>query len=203
MVSARIAVVPLRVDEPSAHAVIDAAPYTVAGQTVAGGTVTIDGKPAPTQPDGSFADTRPAGAVGSSTDLVLRATAQGRAPRTVRVSVKRAASLEAEAKAAEATPLATYDEIAPDIASKVGQRAVIAGEVLESRVTGHQTIALVSDLRGCKSGPCLARVIASEDAKLARGASVRAYGTVTRAVPTSSGKTVPELEADFVARGKH
>jgi hypothetical protein len=200
-VNARIAVVPLRLDAPSVHAVIDKGSFTIAGQTVAGGAVTIDDKAAPTQPDGSFADTRDAPA-GSSLSLELRATAQGRAPRTVHVTVKRVTSLDAEAKDAEKTPLVTYDQIAPDIASKVGQRAVIAGEILESRVAGHQTIALVNDVRGCKSGPCLARVIASEDAKIARGDNVRAYGTVTRAVTTSAGKTVPELEADFVVRGR-
>ena len=202
VVSARIAVLPLRIDAPSAHAVIDTASFAIAGQTVAGGTVAIDGQPAPTQPDGSYADTRTATPAGGETSLEVRATVQGRAPRTVHVTVKRVASLDVEAKAAELTPLVTYDQIAPDVTSKVGAHAVIAGEVVESRVTGHQTIALVNDTRGCKSGPCLARVIGSEDAKLARGTTVSAYGIVTRAVTTASGKTVPELSADFVVRGK-
>jgi len=198
-VSARIAIVPLRLDAPAAHAVTEGTTFTIAGQTIAGGSVTIDGTPAPTQADGSFADTR------SSTDaplaLEIRASAPGRAPRLTHVTVKKVASLDAEAKAADQTTLLTYDQVAADIASKVGQRAVVAGEVLEARVAGHETIALVNDARGCKSGPCLARVIAAEDAKMARGATVRAYGEVTRAVTTSTGKTIPELQADFVARG--
>ncbi len=198
-VSARIAIVPLRLDAPSAHAVIDGASFTIAGQTVAGGAVTIDGAPATMQADGSFADSR--AATDAPLSVEIRATAPGRAPRTAHVTVKKVASLDAEAKAAELTPLLTYDQIAQDIASKVGQRAVLAGEVLEARVAGHETIALVNDVRGCKSGPCLARVIASEDAKITRGQSVRAYGQVTRAVTTSAGKTVPELQADFVAHG--
>jgi hypothetical protein len=199
-VSARIAVVPLRLDEPSLHAVIDGSSFTVAGQSAAGASVTIDDKPASAQPDGSFAETRAASAGQAS--LEIRATAAGRAPRTVHVTVKKVASLAAEAKAVEATPLATYDQIAPDIAAKAGQAAVVAGEVIEARVTGHQTIALVNDTRGCKSGPCLTRVVAAEDAKLTRGGSVRVYGTVTRAVNTSTGKTVPEIAADFVVAGK-
>jgi hypothetical protein len=198
-VSARIAIVPLRLDAPSAHAVTEGTSFTLAGQTLAGGSVTIDGKPAPTQADGSFADTRDA--TSAPMALEIRASAPGHAPRTAHVTVKKVASLDAEAKAAEQTPLLTYDQVSADIASKVGQRAVFAGEVLEARVAGHETIALVNDARGCKSGPCLARVIASEDAKITRGETVRAYGEVTRAVATSTGKTVPELQADFVARG--
>jgi hypothetical protein len=202
-VTARVAVVPLRVDAPGAHAIVDGASFTIAGQTLAGGTVSVDGQPATVQPDGSFVATH--AATTDPASIEIRASAPTHAPRSAHVTVKRTTSFEAEAKAAEQTapPLLTYDQIAPDIASKVGQRAVIAGEVLEApRVAGHQAIVLVSDTRACKAGPCLARVIASEDVKLARGQSVRAYGTVTRAVTTSTGKTVPELQADFVARGK-
>jgi hypothetical protein len=203
VVSARIGVVPLRIDAPSPHAVIDGATFTIAGQTAAGGAVTVDDAAITAQADGSFAEPHTAGAPGTPVSIEIRATASGRAPRTAHVTVKRG-SLDAEAKAADAAGgLLTYDQIAADIASKAGQRAVVSGEVLEARVTGHQTIALVNDTRGCKTGPCLARVIASEDAKgLTRGAMVRAYGTVTRAVSTTTGKTIPEIEADFVARGK-
>ncbi len=203
-VNARIAVVPLRIDEPSAHSVTTTGSFTIAGQAAAGAAVTIEGKPAGSvQPDGSFIETRSTSAAGEAGEtLEIRASAQGRAPRTVHLTVRKVASLAAEAKAREATALATYDQIAPDIAAKVGQPAVLAGEVLEARVTGHQSVALLNDTRGCKSGPCLARIVASEDAKLARGASVRVYGSVTRAVTTSAGKTVPELQADFVLAGK-
>jgi hypothetical protein len=201
-VTARVAIVPLRVDAPSAHAIVDGASFTIAGQTLAGGTVSVDGQPATVQPDGSFVATH--AATTDPASIEIRASGPTHAPRTAHVTVKRTTSFDAEAKAAEqaSPPLLTYDQVAPDIASKVGQRAVIAGEVLEApRVAGHQAIVLVSDTRACKAGPCLARVIASEDVKLARGQSVRAYGTVTRAVTTSTGKTVPELQADFVARG--
>jgi hypothetical protein len=45
-VTARVAVVPLRVDAPGAHAIVDGASFTIAGQTLAGGTVSVDGQPA-------------------------------------------------------------------------------------------------------------------------------------------------------------
>ncbi|HEY2510804.1 MAG TPA: hypothetical protein VGI39_08110, partial [Polyangiaceae bacterium] len=200
VVTARIAVVPLRVDIPSAAAVVDSPSFVVAGQTSPGAGVLIDDKPVTPQADGSFAEPHDAAAGTSSVEV--RATAQGRAPRTVHLSVKRVASLDAEAKALEKTPLLTYDSIAEDIPSKVGQHAVVAGEVIEARNAGHLAIALVNDVRGCKTGPCLARVIASADSKIAKGDKVRAYGTVARAVPTSTGKTIPELAADFVVRAK-
>jgi hypothetical protein len=162
-VNARIAVAPLRLDAPSPHAVVAGSQVMIAGQTVAGGSVTLDGKPATIQADGSFADTHDAPS-SATTSIELRASAQGRAPRTVHLALKRVASLEAEAKAAEKTPLLTYDQVALDIASKVGQRAVVAGEVLEARTAGHQTVALIIDTRGCAVGPCVARVISSVDA---------------------------------------
>lgn len=199
-VSARIAIVPLRIDEPSAHAVVETGSFVVAGQTAPGSTLTIDGQPVSVQADGAFAEPRTASP--GDTAVEVRSVAQGRAPRTAHLTVKKVQSLAAEAKALEATPLATYDDVAPDIASKIGQRIALAGEIVEARVTGHQSVALLSDTRGCKSGPCLARVIAAEDAKLARGASVRVYGSVTRPVTTSAGKTIPEVAADFVVANK-
>jgi hypothetical protein len=198
VVSARVAVVPVRLDSPSSHAVIDGASFVVAGQTQAGGSVTINDQPVTMSPDGTFAQTLAASAPGE-VPVDIRAVAPSRAPRTAHLTVKRVASLEAEARAADATPLLGYDAVAADIGAKIGQRVVIAGEVLESRASGHQVIALIDDHHGCAKGPCLARVTAGDDAvKLPRGAAVRAYGRVTRAVTTSNGKTVPEVEADFV-----
>ena len=202
VVTARIAVVPLRVDVPSATAVVDTPSFAVAGQTSPGAGVLIDDKPITAQADGSFSQPHDAAAA-TTTPVEIRATAQGRAPRTVHLSVKRVASLDAEAKALEKTPLLTYDAIVADIPSRIGQHAMVAGEVIEARTAGHQSIALVNDVRGCKTGPCLARVIASSDSKIAKGDNVRAYGVIARAVPTSTGKTIPELAADFVVRAKH
>jgi hypothetical protein len=199
-VSARVAVAPLHVDSPTSHAVIDAPSFVVAGRTQPGGSVTLDDQPVATAPDGSFAQALDARAGGE--DVVLRASAPSRAARTVHLAVKRVTSLEAEAKAFEGTHPLGYDTVAADIASKVGQRVVLVGDVLEARVDGHQVVALVDDRRGCAHGPCLARVTAGEGAKIARGDVVRVYGRVTRAVTASNGKAVPEVEADFVLKGR-
>jgi hypothetical protein len=205
IVSARVAVAPIRLDSPSSHAIIDQGVFVVAGQTQAGGSVTVNDKAVAMNADGTFAQAYEAKTIGDL-PIEIRATAPSRAPRTAHVTVKRVTSLEAEARAAEAQALLTYDMIAPNVASKIGQRAVFAGEVLEARVVGHQMIALVVDHRGCAknapSGTCLGRVTAGEDAKIARGDTVRAYGRVTRSVTASNGKSVPEIEADFVVKGR-
>ncbi len=201
VVAARVAVAPLHLDSPGSHAVIDGPTFMVAGRTQPGGSVTLNDQPTPTAADGSFAQVLEAKAPGDL-DVAIRASAPSRAPRVVHVVVKRVASLEAEARALDASPQLGYDALAADIASRVGQRIVVAGEVIEARASGHQVVALIDDRRGCARGPCLARVIASEDARLTHGATVRAYGRVTRAVAASDGKTVPEVEADFIVKGR-
>ena len=203
VVSARVAVVPIRLDGPSSHAVIDQPSFVLAGQTSIGAAITLNDKPVTVNADGTFAQSFDAKTLGEI-PIEIRATAPSRAPRTAHVTVKHVASLDAEAKAAEAQGPLTYDAINADIASKIGQRAVIAGEVVEARVVGHQMIALVDDRRGCanRSAQCLARVVTGEQAKVAKGDMVRAYGRVTRAVTATNGKVVPEIEGDFVVKGR-
>jgi hypothetical protein len=204
-VAARVGVIPLRVDAPTAHAVTESPRFWVAGRTSKGGVVTFNGKPVQVAANGAFGDTIEAPAPGD-TAIVVRATAPQVATRTVHVAVKRVAHLDAEAKAFDTAhpPAASlgYDAIVGNIAASAGQPIVVEGEVLESRVQNHQTVIIVNDRRGCAKGPCVARVVHGEDATLKAGDTVRAYGRVTRAVSTSDGKSVPEIEADFLLRGK-
>jgi hypothetical protein len=66
----------------------------------------------------------------------------------------------------------------------------------------HRTLVVVVDHRGCAKGPCIVRVVLGHEEKLAQGDGVRAYGRVARSVAMSDGKTVPEIEADFILRGR-
>jgi hypothetical protein len=200
-VAARVGVIPLRVDAPTSHAVTESARFWVAGRTSKGGIVTLNGKPVAVAANGAFGDTIDAPAPGESA-IVVRATAPQVAPRTVHLAVKRVQRLEPEAKAFEASPSLGYDAIIGNIAANVGQRIVVEGEVLESRVQNHQTVVIVNDRRGCAKGPCIARVVHGEDASLTTGETIRAFGRITRAVSTSDGKNVPEVEADFLIRGR-
>ena len=201
-VAARVGVIPLRVDAPTSHGVTESTRFWVAGRTSKGGIVTLNGKPVAVAANGAFGEMIDAPTPGESA-IVVRATAPQVAPRTVHLAVKRVQHLEPEAKTFEASPSLGYDAIIGNIAASVGQTIVVEGDVLESRVQNHQTVIIVSDRRGCAKGPCIARVVHGEDAALKTGETIRAFGRITRAVSTSDGKSVPEVEADFLIRGKH
>jgi hypothetical protein len=201
---AALGVTPLHLDAPGMHAVTDQKTFVVAGQTLAGGAVTINGQPAPVEPSGVFARTLDAPSTGEvAVDVV--ATMPQLAARTAHFAVRRVESLDAEARAAEAlaSTLLTYDG-ARDIAAHVGQGIVIEGEIIETRQVGHQTILVVTDRRGCaaKADPnqCLARVLSGAHDTRKKGEIVRVFGHITRAVQAQNGRAVPEIEADFLAK---
>ncbi len=199
-VAARVGVIPLRVDAPTSQGVTEAARVWVAGRTSKGGSATVNGKPADMTPTGAFslAVDVPLG----ETSIDVRATAPQVAARSVHLVVHRVEHLDVEAKAREATSPLTYDAIAADVAGNAGKPVALEGSVLEARGQNHQTVIVLNDKRGCAKGPCVARVVHGEDDTLKAGDVVRAYGRVTRAVSTTDGKTVPEIEADLLVRGK-
>jgi hypothetical protein len=200
-IALRLGVVPVHLDAPGAHAVIDASHFLVAGQTTPGATVLINGNTTKVEANGAFAANVDAPNVGELPVTVSSYLANS-APRAATLTVRRVANLEAEAKAASQGVSLGYDVIAANIAGNAGQVVYIEGEVAEARVVGHQTILVVDDHRGCAHGPCLMRVIHGAEDAIARGQFVRAVGRVTGPKTTAAGKTVPEIEADFVVGRK-
>jgi hypothetical protein len=200
-VSARVSVAPLRVDAPGARAVVDADQILVAGRAAKGATVTVDGAPATVSADGTFEKSVALAAPGEVSVEVRSGTAS-LAPRTVHVALKRVASLADEARAFEKQATLGYDAALANLATDAGRPIVVDGEVVEPRASGHRTLLLVDDRRGCAKGPCLARVVVGQEVAVARGDRLRAYGRVARAFATPTGETVPEIEADFVLRPK-
>jgi hypothetical protein len=198
--SARVAVAPLRVDAPGMRAFVDESAALVAGRAAKGSTVTIDGAPVPIGPDGAFETTVPLGAIGDHS-VEVRAGTAALVPRTVHALITRVENLADAAKQFEQQHPIGYDAAMSDIPGKTGQPIVVAGEVLEVRSSGHRTLVLLTDKRGCAKGPCLARVVVGRDLSLAHGDVVNAYGLVARAI-TANGQTVPEVEAQFVLRAK-
>ncbi len=116
--------------------------------------------------------------------------------------MKRVLNLADEAKAFEGQKPIGYDTAMLNLAASSGQPIVVDGEVFEARGSGHRTLVLIDDRRGCAKGPCLARVVVGRDLILAHGDILRAYGKVVRAFTTPSGQSVPEVEADFVLRAR-
>jgi hypothetical protein len=200
-VSARVAVAPLRVDAPGARAVVDSDQVLLAGRAAKGATVTVDGAAATVTADGTFERSVTLSAPGELSVEVRSGTAT-LAPRTVHIALKRVASLADEAKTFEKQATVGYDAALANLASDAGRPIVVEGEIIEPRASGHRTLLLVDDRRGCAKGPCLARVVIGQVLPVARGDRLRAYGHVARAFTTPTGETVPEIEADFVLRAK-
>jgi hypothetical protein len=196
-VSARVSVAPLRVDAPGARSVVDADHALLAGRAAKGATVTVDGAPATVAADGTFEKTVALSAQGEIT-VEVRSGTGALTPRTVHVTLKRVASLAEEGKAFEKQGTVGYDAALANLAGSSGQPIVVDGEVAEPRSSGHRTLMLIDDRRGCARGPCLVRVVIGQDLMVARGDRLRAYGHVARAFTTPAGQTVPEVEADFV-----
>ncbi|MGH7294189.1 MAG: hypothetical protein ACRELB_04620, partial [Polyangiaceae bacterium] len=198
-VSARVAIAPLRVDAPGAKAVVDEDKVLVAGRAAKGANVTVDGAAVTVAADGAFETVVALPAIGDRV-LDVRGGTSALMPRTVHVAVSRVASLGDAAKKFEQQPQKPlgYDAALADLVGKTGQPIVVEGPVLESRGSGHRTLALVDDRRGCAKGPCLTRVVIGRDVTLARGQTLRAYGVVARGFATPAGQTVPEVESSFV-----
>jgi hypothetical protein len=201
-VSARVAVAPLRVDAPGMSTVIDEDSVLIAGRAAKGAAVTVDGATVAVTPEGVFESTVPVAILGER-PIEVRASTGVLAPRTVHVVITRVASLAEAAKAFERHSPIGYDTAMRDIAAaKTGEWIVVEGEVVEARASGHRTLVLVDDRRGCAKGPCLARVVVGRNLVLTHGEGLRAYGRVARAYRTPGAQTVPEVEADFVLRAK-
>ena len=196
-VAARFSVAPLRIDVPGVHAVVDRDQILVAGRAARGATVTIDGAAVPTAQDGSFEAPVALASVGERV-LQVRAGTSLLTPRTVSVQVKRVASLIQEARAFERLKPLSYDTATANPSASVGQLVAVEGEVMRARTSGHRSILIVDDRRGCAKGSCLARVAVAQDVAPAPGTLVRAYGRVAPPFAAPSGETVLEVEADFI-----
>ena len=203
IVTAQVTVLPLRVDTPGTRAVVDTASFIVAGRAYKASTVTVNGQAATVNADGFFEATLPSATPGDVA-VEVRSSSPTFVARTVRFNVKRVDKLDAEAKTLEAAANAAYDVVAADVAKSVGQAIVVEGEILASTIETkvHRTVMVVDDRRGCAKGPCVVRVVLGHEEKLGAGDVIRAYGRVARPFAMSDGKTVPEIEADFILRGR-
>lgn len=194
----RTGVAPLHIDAPGLELYTDRATGNVAGQVKPGGTLTIDGQNVTVDADGRFGVRVELPADGEKTITVV-ASAPPLAPRTVRSKLVRVASLEAAAKTLDAKSPLRFDAYGADPKSKVGQLAIVDGEIQEIRVTQGHTVMAVEEKKACSAGAgaCLVRVVHGEEVKAARGDGIRAYGRV-EGTATMNGKTIPDVEGALV-----
>jgi hypothetical protein len=198
----RAGIASLHLDAPGPSPVIETGTFRIAGRTVKGGTVTVNGQPVSMDPDGSFTRSYDAAAVGDI-PVEVRADGPQLASRTAHFTVKRVAHLSDEAKARERSPWVGFDAMAS--AGNVGKAAIVEGDVVEARSASSQVVALVDDTRGCARAAgvaCLVRVVYGGDEPLAHGDHVRVYGRVTSAPKPTDARPVPEVAADFVVKGR-
>lgn len=201
IVTARFSVAPLRIDVPGSRGVVDRDRIVVAGRAAKGAVVTVDGSAVSVASDGSFEASIALVAVGERV-LRVRAGTPLLSPRTVSVEVKRVASFAQEARAFERLKPLSYDAAMVNPSASVGQPVAVEGEVMKARTSGHRSILIVDDRRGCAKGSCLARVSLAQDLAPAPGTVVRAYGRLAPPFAAASGETVMEVEADFIVTSK-
>jgi hypothetical protein len=200
----RAGVATLHLDAPGVSAVVDTGSFRVAGHTVKGGTVTINGQPVTVDADGSFARSYDAPALGEL-PVEVRADGPQLASRVARFTVKRVAHLAAEAKSRERAPWIGYDGIT-SAKDSTGKLTVVEGEVAQALAARNQTVAIIDDTRDCKESPCLVRVVYAGNETLATGDHVRVYGRVNGVLPANASsaagaKPVPVVDADFLVKG--
>ena len=194
----RTGVAPLHLDAPGRELYTDRPTGNIAGQVKPGGTVLVDGQNVAVDAQGRFGVRVELPADGEKT-LTIVASAPPLAPRTVRSKLVRVASLDAAARTIDAKSPLTFDAYGSDPGSKIGQLAMVDGEIQDVRVGQGHTVMAVEDKKSCTAtkGACVVRVVHGEEIKAARGAHVRAYGRI-QGTATLNGQTIPDLEGALV-----
>lgn len=193
----RAGVVPMHLDAPGRELYTDRPTGNVAGQTKPGAIVTIDGQPAPVDADGRFG-VRVELPVGEKT-ITIAASAPPLATRTARAKLVRVASLEAAAEELASRRPLGFDAYSDDPERRVGELAVVDGEVVELRALLGHTVLLIEEKKTCPAGgrACLVRVVHGEEVRATRGDAVRAFGLVAGSA-SAGGRSMPDIEGVLV-----
>jgi hypothetical protein len=196
----RIGIVPLIVEAPGTSIVVDQPTFVLAGRTLRGGMISVADRPITVDSSGRFAQPMTVSAVGE-TSIVLKASAPNHAPRMVSIRVRRVADLAEEAKLFKARATTSYEALGTDLQSKRGWAVALEGEVNEIRNEAYSSVILLDVRTGCRTPPCLARVVHGARVELERRDRITACGQLAGAVDgPRTGSKIPELVADFVVK---
>ncbi|MFO0658277.1 MAG: hypothetical protein U0165_00370 [Polyangiaceae bacterium] len=193
-----LGVVPLVIDSPGATTVIETGQVVVAGRSIKGAAVTINGNAVSVGADGTFLSRVDVAAVGNQ-DITIRSSLPPQAPRTVRATVRRVASLSTEAREYESKGITEYSGAKPELAG-AGKLVAWKGEIAEAATRGGQTVLVLNVGSGCAKTPCVARVVVPGGGTFKSGERIKIYGHLTGGVSGATG-WVPAIEADFILRG--
>lgn len=195
-VTIKVAVMPLILESPRSHSVIDSPNFLIAGRTLKGAVVEIAGTQIPAGPDGSFARKIRIEQMGPAT-VQVRATAKDQAPRIVSFTVDRVSDLESSAKQFSSTAKLELSSLLADPKAHAGEPVVLTGEVLDSRVQGYETVVLFDAQEGCRKSPCLVRVMRAGNEPLPKGQKLRVFGHVVGIYEAKGTAAAPEVDMDF------
>ncbi len=206
VVNISVGIVPLQLEAPGPHVIIDGASFVLAGRTMKGAEVLAAGRPIAVRADGTFAQVMNVSSVGA-TQIEVRARLAGLAPRLAQIKVRRVESLEAAAREFTAEGPIGYAALAGNIAGQVGKSVALVGEVTDIKKQGYETVMLldVPQAQGCSTaGACTVRLVLGAESPAKKGDTLRVYGHVARAVTLPGRADVPEIEVDFAlgAAGK-
>ena len=167
--------------------------------------MTVNGQVIPVEPSGAFSRSIDVTKQGDN-PIDLRADGPQLASRAAHLLVRRVTHLADEAKLREHLPSLGFDTMMADTAANVQKDTIIEGEVLQSKTTASQTLALIDDTRGCAhAGSCLVRVVSAgldDPTALDHGTHVRVYGKLSGVATPSGGGSggMPVVQADFVVK---
>lgn len=198
-VSVKVGVPPLVLESPRPQSVIDSPNFLVAGRTLKGAVVEIEGSQIPAGADGTFARKLRVDKMGV-TDVRVRSTGKDLAPRTVTFKVKRVTDLAAEAREFAAQAKLDLPTLLADTKGRTGEAITLVGEVVESRPQGYETIVLLDATEGCKRPPCLVRLVRAGNEPMAKGEKTRIFGHVTGLYEAKGAPPVPEIDVDFLIK---
>jgi hypothetical protein len=199
-VAVQLGVTPLTIDAPGASIVIDSATFVLAGRTLKGGNVSVEGRAITVDNFGKFAQMMNVSTEGETT-ITVRASAGNHAPRIVPIRIRRVANLSDEIETARAQGAATYAGIGAEPKDKKGTPVVLDGSVLEARTENFATVMLLDVKTGCAAPPCLAKVTYGAKTLVTSGDDVVAVGRVSGGVDgPRENSTIPAVAADFVVK---
>jgi len=199
VVNISVGIVPLQLEAPGPHVIIDGPSFVLAGRTMKGAEVIAAGRPIAVRADGTFAQVMNVSSVGA-TQIEVRARLAGLAPRLAQIKVRRVESLEAAAREFLAEGPIGYGALAGNVAGQVGKAVALTGELTDIKKQGYETVMLldIAQTQGCAAaGACTVRLVLGAESAAKKGDTLRIFGHVARAVALPGRADVPEIEVDF------
>jgi hypothetical protein len=204
LINVSVGIVPLQLEAPGPHVIIDGPSFVLAGRTMKGAEVLAAGRPITVRPDGTFAQVMNVSSVGA-TQIEVRAKITGLAPRLSQIKVRRVDNLETAAREFLSDAPISYAPLSQNLTGQIGKPITVTGNVLEARTQGHETVMLldVAQSSGCPSaGTCTVRLVQGAENPAKKGDTLRVFGHVSQAFSVPGRADIPEIEVDFTLKGQ-